>query len=285
MSTSGSINSIKSLASSLKRSASQHLMSRSRRNSVNLLAADPLPQAEEPEVVEEMADSLPPSPASTVGVPRRYSGMSLLERPSTIRLVASPPPPEPESGDEDDDLPFVGSKSIQLLKERKSMAPLRSMDGAFSGPSLSRKSMPAISGTSSASFSIYPPLPTIPAQFQLPRVEQHQPSMPGALPLSPPKQTPAFIFGTPQAVSNQQFSEAGRAILAQMNAKMPAGLVFNEELLKGKQAGIDKLVKTSDLGEGGWGLTGGAGKVDRYADAHQREFSKYVLFPNQRDVD
>jgi hypothetical protein len=275
MSTSGSINSIKSLASSLKRSASQHLMSRSRRNSVNLLAADPLPQAEEPEVVEEMADSLPPSPASTVGVPRRYSNLSLLERPSTIRLVASPPPPEPESGDEDDDLPFVGSKSIQLLKERKSMAPLRSMDGAFSRPSLSRKSMPAISGTSSASFSIYPPLPTIPAQFQLPRVDQ--PSMPGALPISPPKQPPAFVFGTPQAVSNQQFSEAGRAILAQMNAKMPAGLVFNEELLKGKQAGIDKLVKTSDLGEGGWRLTGGAGKVDRYADAHQREFSKYVF--------
>jgi hypothetical protein len=278
MSTTGSMNSIKSLASSLKRSASQHLMSRSRRNSVNLLAADPLPQAEEPEVVEEMADSLPPSPASTVGVPRRDSNLSLLERPSTIRLVASPPPPEPESGDEDDDLPFVGSKSIQLLKERKSMAPLRSMDGAFSGPSLSRKSMPAISGTSSASFSIYPPLPTIPAQFQKPRVDQ--PSMPGALPISPPKQTPAFVFGTPQAVSNQQFSEAGRAILAQMNAKMPAGLVFNEELLKGKQAGIDKLVKTSGLGEGGWGLTGGAGKVDRYADAHQREFSKYVLILN-----
>jgi hypothetical protein len=275
---SGSMNSIKSLASSLKRSASQHLMSKSRRNSVNLLAVDLLPQAEEPEVVEEMADSLPPSPASTVGVPRRYSNLSLLERPSTIRLVASPPPPEPESGDEDDDLPFVGSKSIQLLKERKSMAPLRSMDGAFSGPSLSRKSMPAISGTSSASFSIYPPLPTIPAQFQKPRVtvDQYQPSMPGALPISPPKQTPAFVFGTPQAVSNQQFSEAGRAILAQMNAKMPAGLMFNEELLKGKQAGIDKLVKTSDLGEGGWGLTGGAGKVDRYADAHQREFSKYV---------
>jgi hypothetical protein len=151
---SGSMSSIKSLASSLKRSASQHLMSRSRRNSVNLLAADPLPQAEEPEIVEEMADSLPPSPASTVGVPRRYSGLSLLERPSTVRLVASPPPPELESENEDDDLPFVGSKSIQLLKERKSMAPLRSMDGAFSGPSLSRKSMPAISGTSSASFSI-----------------------------------------------------------------------------------------------------------------------------------
>jgi hypothetical protein len=278
---SGSMNSIKSLASSLKRSASQHLMSRSRRNSVNLLAADPLPQAEEPEpeVVEEMADSLPPSPASTVGVPRRYSNLSLLERPSTIRLVASPPPPEPESGDEDDDLPFVGSKSIQLLKERKSMAPLRSMDGAFSGPSLSRKSMPAISGTSSASFSIYPPLPAIPAQFQLPKIEQHQPSMPGALPISPPKQTPAFVFGTPQAVSNQQFSEAGRAILAQMNARMPAGLVFNEELLKGKQAGIDKLVKTSDLGEGGWGLSV-PGKADRYADAHQREFSKYVLILN-----
>jgi hypothetical protein len=248
---------------------------------MNLLNAEsqPLPQREttpEPEVVEEMADSLPPSPASTVGIPRRYSGLSLLERPSTIRLVASPPPPEPESGDEDDDLPFVGTKSIQLLKERRSMAPLRSMDGAFSGTSLSRKSMPAISGITSASFSnIYPPLPPIPAQFQKPR--EVEPSMPGALPVSPPKQqqTPTFVFGSPQnAVSNTQFSEAGRAILAQMNAKMPEGFAFNEELLKGKQAGVDKLVKTSTLGEGGWGLSGQGRKVDRYADAHQREFSK-----------
>lgn len=275
MTPSGSMSSIKSLASSLKRSASQHLMSRSRRNSINMLAAE-IPQAEpEQEVVEEMADSEPPSPASTVGVPRRYSNLSLLERPSTVRLVASPPPPEVESGDEDDDLPFVGSKSIQLLKERKSMAPLRSMDSTF-GNTLSRKSMPAISGTSSASFSIYPPLPPIPAQFQKPRVNEQ--SMPGALPISPPKTTPAFIFGSPQAVSNQQFSEAGKAILAQMNAKMPEGFAFNEELLKGKSAGIDKLVKTSNVGEGGWGLSGGLGKVDRYAEAHQREFNKYVLF-------
>jgi len=238
------------------------------------------PQHEpESEVVEEMADSLPPSPASTVGVPRRYSGLSLLERPSTVRLVASPPPPEPESGDEDDDLPFVGTKSIQLLKERRSMAPLRSMD-ALGATTMSRKSMPVISGTTSASFSnIYPPLPPIPAQFQKPRVQEPELSMPGALPISPLKQlqTPAFIFGSPQnAVSNTQFSEAGRAILAQMNAKMPEGLGFNEELLKGKQAGIDKLVKTSNLGEGGWGL-GGSGPKDRYAEAHQREFSKYVM--------
>jgi hypothetical protein len=102
--------------------------------------------------------------------------------------------------------------------------------------------------------------------------------MPGALPISTPKPTPAFVFGSPEnAVSNNQFSEAGRAILAQMNAKMPEGFAFNEELLKGKSAGVDKLVKTSSVAEGGWGLMGAGGKTDRYAEAHQREFSKYVF--------
>jgi hypothetical protein len=63
-----------------------------------------------------------------------------------------------------------------------------------------------------------------------------------------------------------------------MNAKMPEGFGFNEEYLKGKQAGMNRLVKTtSTLGEGGWGLSGlGQVKPDRYAEAHQREFSKYV---------
>jgi hypothetical protein len=105
--------------------------------------------------------------------------------------------------------------------------------------------------------------------------------MPGALPVSPPRQQQSgpFIFGSPQnALSNREFSEAGRAILAQMNAKMPEGFAFSEEHLKGRQAGVSKLVKTtSTLGEGGWGLSGSLGpKVDRYADAHQREFSKYA---------
>ena len=105
--------------------------------------------------------------------------------------------------------------------------------------------------------------------------------MPGALPPSPNKPSP-FVFGSPaNGVSNTQFSEAGKAILAQMNAKMPDGLAFNEELLKGRGAGVDKLVKTtSALGEGGWGLAGSSEMrtVDRYAEAHQREFSKYAHF-------
>jgi hypothetical protein len=102
--------------------------------------------------------------------------------------------------------------------------------------------------------------------------------MPGALPLSPVKQhrSEPFIFGTPNAVTNREFSDAGKAILAQMNAKMPEGFAFNEEHLKGRQAGVSKLVKsTSTLGEGGWGLSGlGQTKPDRYAEAHQREFSR-----------
>jgi hypothetical protein len=100
--------------------------------------------------------------------------------------------------------------------------------------------------------------------------------MPGALPRLP-EAPQAFVFGSGQeAVSNTGFSEAGKAILAQMNSKLPTGFTFTEEYLKGKQAGVDKLVKTnSALGEGGWGLSAAAsGTLDRYADAHQREFSK-----------
>lgn len=126
----------------------------------------------------------------------------------------------------------------------------------------------------------------MPTEFQGQNLESRvpsQPSMPGALPLSPVRhlqlQPEPFVFGSPQnAVSNREFSDAGKAILAQMNAKMPEGFGFNEEYLKGKQAGMNRLVKTtSTLGEGGWGLSGlGQVKPDRYAEAHQREFSKYV---------
>lgn len=278
---SGSMNSIKSMASSLKRSASQHLLPRSRRNSINMLDAVPVvpvePQPAEEEM-EHMADPDPPSPASTVGVPRRYSGLSLLERPSTVRLVASPPPPESEDeADHANALPFLGSaKHLQRMKERRSMAPLRSIDGAGGSAPLARKSMPAISASTSASISnIYPPLPQIPIEYRKLR-DEPGPSMPGALPQSPP--TPqAFVFGSGRdAVSNKGFSEAGKAILAEMNSKMPSGFTFSEEYLKGRQAGVDKLVKTnSALGEGGWGLsTAVSGTLDRYADAHQKEFSK-----------
>lgn len=269
------------MASSLKRSASQHLLTRSRRNSFNILDSAPIDPVEpEPaeEEMEHMMDPDPPSPASTVGVPRRYSGLSLLERPSTVRLVASPPPPESEDeGDHANALPFLGSaKHLQGMKERRSMAPLRSDDGASYTAPMTRKSMPAISASTSASISnIYPPLPPMPIEFQKLR-DEVAPSMPGALPTSPGTPQP-FVFGSGrEAVSNKGFSDAGKAILAQMNSKLPSGFTFSEEYLKGKQAGVDKLVKTnSALGEGGWGLASTSNAVsDRYADAHQREFSK-----------
>ena len=115
----------------------------------------------------------------------------------------------------------------------------------------------------------------MPMEYRKIRDEQ-VPAMPGALPISP-KSPQTFVFGSGQeAVSNKDFSDAGKAILAQMNSKLPSGFTFSEEYLKGKQAGVDKLVKTnSALGEGGWGLSAGAsGTLDRYADAHQKEFSK-----------
>lgn len=226
-----------------------------------------------------MTDPTPPSPASTVGVPRRYSGLSLLERPSTVRLVASPPPPDmDDSADEANELPFLGSaKNIHSLKERRSMAPLRSVDGTTAAAPLARKSMPAISTSTSASVTnIYPPVPPLPIEFQKLK-DEPAPMMPGAMPALSPKASQTFVFGSSQnAVSNSEFSDAGKAILAQMNARLPEGFTFSEEHLKGKQAGLDKLVKTNNvLGEGGWGLsTAGSHTVDRYADAHQKEFAK-----------
>lgn len=251
-----------------------------------MLAEQPAPHAEETSIaddepMEHMID--PPSPASTVGVPRRYSGLSLLERPSTVRLVASPPPTEHEDErDQAGDLPFLGSaKKIHSLKERRSMAPLPSATSIAAAPAvpLARKSMPAISAAGSASVSnIYPPLPQLPIEFQKLRDAPAPTAMPGAMPTSP-KKPGTFVFGGDEGgPSNQDFSDAGKAILAQLNAKLPSGFTFSEEHLKGKQAGLDRLVRTnSTLGEGGWGLGSmGGPKVDRYADAHQKEFAKYV---------
>lgn len=156
------------------------------------------------------------------------------------------------------------------------MAPLRSVDGPLATAPLARKSMPAISASTSASISkLYPPLPPLPIEFQKLR-DEPEPCMPGALPASPgPSQT--FVFGsTANAVSDKDFSDAGKAILAQMNARLPQGFTFSEEHLKGKQAGVDRLVRTnSTLGEGGWGISKRVQPdTDRYGEAHQREFAK-----------
>ncbi|WVQ93273.1 hypothetical protein IAU59_000339 [Kwoniella sp. CBS 9459] len=285
-----SSSSMKALASSLTRRGSRILLGRSTSASSQLnIAAEAetqtTPKRAEQEPVEEVVDDIPPSPASTVGIPRRHSQITLLERPSTLRLC-SPTPTSPvaqvQSDHEDDELPFSGrAKNIHALKERRSMAPLRSPMGsanALSPGGLGRKSMPALpSSTTSASLtSIYPPLPAIPSQF-LPIANT---PIPGAFPpLLPTPSRAQIIFGSDAepGVSNQQFSDAAQAVLREMNARLPGGgAVFGEELLKGRKAEMGKLVKVNEeLGPGGFGLGNSRSLIqDRYADAHQREFAK-----------
>ncbi|WWC97908.1 hypothetical protein V866_004796 [Kwoniella sp. B9012] len=282
-----STSSMKALATSLTRRGSKILLGRSTSASSHLSqAAEPEPKPEpekEPGPVEEVVESLPPSPASTVGVPRRHSRITLLERPSTLRLCSPTPTSpkiDPQSDREDEELPFFGkAKNIHNLKERRSMAPIRSSIGsttALSQNGLSRKSMPALSGTTSASVpSIYPPLPVIPPQFMKATSPPVQ-TVPGSFPPLPP--TPGrMVFGSPTdaGVNNHQFSEAAQAILKEMNSKLPGGVVFGEELLKGRKAEVGKLVHVNkELGTGGWGLSSSTGSSDRYADAHQKEFAK-----------
>ncbi|OCF35506.1 hypothetical protein I316_02558 [Kwoniella heveanensis BCC8398] len=283
-----SSSSMKALATSLTRRGSRILLGRSTSASSQLnLAAEPeaesMPKKTEQEPVEEVVDEIPPSPASTVGIPRRHSQITLLERPSTVRLC-SPTPTSPiahvSSDHDNDELPFSGkTKSIHALKERRSMA-LRSPMGspnALSPSGLGRKSMPALpSSSTSASLSfIYPPLPAIPPQFaQIANVP-----VPGTFPVLPPTPSRAqMIFGSNNepGVSNQQFSVAAQAVLREMNSRLPGGgAMFDEELLKGRKAEMGKLVKVNEgLGTGGWGLSSGSTVQDRYAEAHQKEFAK-----------
>ncbi|WWC64108.1 uncharacterized protein I303_106715 [Kwoniella dejecticola CBS 10117] len=280
-----STSSMKALATSLTRRGSRILLGRSTSASSHLSqAAEPCPEPqaepEETEPVEEVVDTIPPSPASTIGIPRRHSRITLLERPSTVRLcspIPTSPRFDPQSDKEEDELPFFDR---QKLKERRSVGPLRSSLGSTTAlsmqNSLSRKSMPVLPSVGSASIqSIYPPLPTIPPQFA--KFTSPPPeAMPGAFPPLPP--TPSqVVFGSnaESGVSNKQFSEAAQAVLREMNAKLPGGLAFGEELLKGQKAEVDKLVKTNkQLGTGGWGLSSSTGGNDRYAQAHQKEFAK-----------
>nr|XP_018259099.1 uncharacterized protein I303_08643 [Kwoniella dejecticola CBS 10117]OBR81257.1 hypothetical protein I303_08643 [Kwoniella dejecticola CBS 10117] len=286
-----STSSMKALATSLTRRGSRILLGRSTSASSHLSqAAEPCPEPqaepEETEPVEEVVDTIPPSPASTIGIPRRHSRITLLERPSTVRLcspIPTSPRFDPQSDKEEDELPFFDR---QKLKERRSVGPLRSSLGSTTAlsmqNSLSRKSMPVLPSVGSASIqSIYPPLPTIPPQFA--KFTSPPPeAMPGAFPPLPP--TPSqVVFGSnaESGVSNKQFSEAAQAVLREMNAKLPGGLAFGEELLKGQKAEVDKLVKTNkQLGTGGWGLSSSTGGNDRYAQAHQKEFANTHLIPS-----
>ena len=258
---------MRALATSLSRRASKHLLPGS--NSASSQLDKAAKEAETADPVEEM-DDLPPSPASTVGIPRRHSTIRLLERPSTIRLVS--PPPAPSKADhqpELDSLPFF-SPNGRALKERRTMAPLSSVH-APSSYVQHRSSMSALpKGTTASVSSIYPSLPSpIPPVTPIPGEYQ-------ANPLFPSK-----TFG--MSISNAQFEDAGKKILAEMDAKLRATLgdneaSFGQELLKGKKAEINKLVDVREgLGEGDWGLAkmSSASRIkDRYAESHQREFAK-----------
>ncbi|EAL20385.1 hypothetical protein CNBF1950 [Cryptococcus deneoformans B-3501A] len=248
---------------------------------------------EKSEEHQEIVANIPPSPASTVGIPRRHSRHTLQERPSTIRLCSSTPSSFDQHvkslSDEENELPCVGRiKNASLLKERRSMAPVGSRDHSGDAGSLIRKSMPALSISSAASISsVYPPLPTISLHYmdidQTCKKQEECPKVPGGFPPlpSPPSKT-QILFGNsaPPALSNTQFSETAQNILEEMNARLPEGSArFGAELLKGKHAEVEKLVHTNQqLGVGGWGLIEGTTRVnDRYAESHRKEFANMSL--------
>ncbi|KIY33706.1 hypothetical protein I305_03593 [Cryptococcus gattii E566] len=237
----------------------------------------------------EIVVNTPPSPASTVGIVRRYSRYSLQERPSTIRLCSPTPFSFVQNvkslSDVEDELPFAGKmKDVSLLKERKTMAPLASQNRSDIVRPLVRKSVPALSLPRAPSTSnVYPPLPNLsPYHINLDQTcenqeEPHQ--VPGGFPpLPPPPSGSQVLFGNSIApvLSNAQFSEAARNILQEMNARLPKGSArLGEELLKGKHAEMEKLVRTNQqLGTGGWGLSEGTTHMsDRYAEFHRKEFA------------
>jgi hypothetical protein len=118
--------------------------------------------------------------------------------------------------------------------------------------------------------------------------------MPGALPQPSVASPKPFVFGPKgdAGVTQANFSEAAQAVLREMNAKLPDhARKLDGELLKGKKAEMKRLVSVNDkLGEGGWGLKTSAAGKDRFAEAHEREFAKYVhvhprLKPNGFNID
>ncbi|KAL7421492.1 hypothetical protein Q5752_004379 [Cryptotrichosporon argae] len=279
--SSKTVSSIRSLTRSIKRNSMSLLSNRSTSShSIPMDTAEDAAPAAAPAAVEaveasledaEMLDALPPSPASTVGVAKRHSTMSLHHRPSTIRLVS----PTPSQLDPDV-LPLAN------LKERRSMAPLRLSPGP--ARALDRRSMPALSSSMHAMSSpgvsrLYPPLPafTMPVHFDQsssppPPDDAPTPTSTGEFPPLPPTPAPAFVFGH-DTTSSAQFDDAAAKLMAELAAK--TGVGFNAELLKGRHAEMGKLVAVNaEVGTGtdGWGLASKSAPADRYAEAHQREF-------------
>ena len=110
--------------------------------------------------------------------------------------------------------------------------------------------------------------------------------MPATYPSKSPFEAEHQLIHKESAVSitNAQFEDAGRRVLAEMEAKMKATLgeratSFGQELLKGRSADLGTLVRiNSTVGEGGWGLGESEGvKSDRYAEAHAEEFKRSAV--------
>ena len=278
-SKSSSMRSLASKATALSRRTSRHFVPRS----VSAIPDIAILPVEQP---EEEKDRFVPSPASTIGIPRRYSRLSFLEQPSTIRLVSSPPPDATEDALKPEALllPFFGSaKNIHSLKERRSMAPfeLSQAPPSLAVMAMGRKSMPDLHNAQSANFgSIYPPLPSISDPSSVS-------GLPGTFAPASPKH---FIFGGDRnnGISRTQFSAAAEEVLAQMNAKLPSNATkLSHELLRGRNVEVNKLVLVNErLGEGGWGLgSGGADpKTHRFAAAHEKGFAKYVCDKYKRNI-
>ncbi|WOO83497.1 uncharacterized protein LOC62_05G007018 [Vanrija pseudolonga] len=301
------VGSLRSLASSIRRTASRTLSGRQNKEGRSPTPSVTFPgvSAEDDQPVdretEELAeDDLPPSPASAIGVAKRHSTMSLHHRPSTIRMVS----PSPVLGmnferamspelDDDDELPLTGQNTVEQIKQRRSMAPVREQQFPPSALRMRNSAPTLLSPTASKNniSNIYPELPTFdtlaapgaPRQ-QSPtkrssspnKARSPSPGIPGAFPSAT---SPSFVFGQPHKPAEPQFSAAGLKLLEEMQAKMGAsGGTFNPELLKGKRAQMTKLVSVNeDLanGPGGWGLSAGpSAQNDRYAEAHQRQFAK-----------
>lgn len=293
------VGSLRSLASSIRRTASRTLSSRGERSpgpstAFPSVAADANQPEPEAEVMEEV---LCPSPASTVGVPKRIRDHdSSHHRPSTIRLVSPSESLLEMAAVEmtNSPLPLTGPNSVAHIKERRSMKPLRDVNTTNPPASMkNRRSLPTLLSPASTSTGIYPPLPSVdptaPPEVQAAMATPSpEPEMPGSFPASPADNksptSPSFMFGTTQAVSNDQFSDAGAKLLAELNAKMGGSSIFSTELLKGKDAEITKLMSSRDLaaaaaapanGKRGFGLAPDPEMVhDRYAAAHAREFQR-----------
>ncbi|CAK9780099.1 hypothetical protein CC85DRAFT_283670 [Cutaneotrichosporon oleaginosum] len=287
------VGSLRSLASSIRRTASRTMSKESPTSNIVFPGTSSGMDVDEPEPVEEI---LCPSPASTVGIPKRIHEEDSHHRPSTIRLVS---PAESMVNIletvlvETDKLPLTGDSSVAVIKERLSTRPLREAPT----PTLKdRPSLPILLSPASKATGIYPQIPafdpTAPRESQA-AGSTPEPAMPGSFPGSPV--SPSFMFGTKQVVSSDEFSEAGAKLLAELQAKVGGKMTFSAELLKGEDADMSKIYTRSGAASGtasasssklssdaantapqkpGSGRAPAPAGYDRYAAAHAREFSK-----------